>query len=285
MKLVRFGEPNQEKPGVLLDNGTIVDVSSFIEDYSPSFLEENGIEGLRGWIEQYRDALPTVPPSIRLGAPVPRPGKILCVGLNYSDHAKESKSEVPAEPLIFSKAVTAYNGPFDPIEIPKDSHKTDWEVELAFVVGKRSKYIALEEAMAHIAGFTIVNDVSEREFQKDHCGQWVKGKSHDTFAPVGPWLVTPDEIEDVQNLNLWLDVNGSRMQTGNTRNMIFPVPFLLHYLSRFMTLMPGDIISTGTPPGVGMGKPPPVFLKPGDIVELGVDGLGRQRQEVIPYRV
>jgi 2,4-diketo-3-deoxy-L-fuconate hydrolase len=281
MKLVRFGNPSEEKPGVLLDNGEIIDVYTFTDDFHSSFFEENGLENLEGWLEQNKDAMPRVGPSERLGAPIPPPGKILCIGLNYSDHAKESGAEVPKEPLIFSKAVTAYNGPYDNVEIPRDSTQTDWEVEIAFVIKKRAKYVPVEESRSYIAGYTILNDVSEREFQKDHCGQWVKGKSHDTFAPIGPYLVTPDEIDDVQNLDMKLSVNDEIMQQGNTKNMIFCIDFLTSYISRFMTLMPGDIISTGTPPGVGMGRNPQVFLKPGDIIELSIDKLGTQKQNVV----
>ncbi|MBN2327326.1 MAG: fumarylacetoacetate hydrolase family protein [Candidatus Omnitrophica bacterium] len=283
MKLLRFGEINQEKPGVLNEEGEIVDVSSFTDDFDPAFFSRNGVETLSSWLQQNRDSLSTYPASMRLGSPVARPGKIICIGLNYSDHAKESGVEPPREPLIFSKSPTALSGPNDPIEIPRHSTHTDWEVELAFVIGRRAKYVDEEDAFSYIAGFCIMNDVSEREFQKEHCGQWVKGKSHDTFAPLGPYLATPDEIADVQNLNMRLDVNGECMQDGNTSNMIFRVSFLVSYISRFMTLAPGDIISTGTPPGVGMGKKPPLFLKPGDVVELSVDGLGGQRQEIISH--
>jgi len=281
MKLVRFGDVNQESPGVISSSGDIIDVSSFTDDFDPRFFEENGINSLTAWLQQNEESLATYPTSVRMGSPIAKPGKILCIGLNYSDHAKESGAQVPTEPLLFSKAVTALNGPFDKIEIPRKSTQTDWEVELAFVIGKRAKYVEQADAMSYIAGYCVMNDVSEREFQKDHCGQWVKGKSHDTFAPLGPYLVTPDEIEDVQNLAMHLDVNGERMQTGSTCNMIFNVTFLLSYLSQFMTLAPGDVISTGTPPGVGMGRNPQVFLKPGDVVELGVEGLGSQRQEIV----
>lgn len=283
MKLLRFGKLGFERPGILNSNGEIVDISRFTTDYDPSFFEEGRFDTLSSWLQENKDSLPVIPASTRLGSPITRPGKIICVGLNYSDHAKESGSEVPKEPLLFSKAVTALNGPNDPIEIPHGSVQTDWEVEIAFVVKKRAKYVEEAESLAYIAGYCILNDVSEREFQKDHCGQWVKGKSHDTFAPLGPYLVTVDEIPNVQNLDMRLDVNGERMQTGNTRNMIFKIPFLLSYISQFMTLAPGDIVSTGTPPGVGMGRKPPVYLKPGDVVELAIGGLGTQRQSVIAY--
>lgn len=283
MKLFRVGKPGCERPGVMNSKGDIVDVSDFTKDFDPSFFESNRLVALNAWMQENQESAPKFPLDQRIGAPISHPGKILCVGLNYSDHARESGSEVPKEPLLFSKATTALNGPYDPIEIPRDSIKTDWEVELAFVIGKRAKYVEEAEAMSYIAGFCLMNDVSEREFQKDHCGQWIKGKSHDTFAPVGPFLATPDEIPDPQNLAMRLDVNGQRMQTGNTRNMIFRVAFLLSYISRFMTLAPGDIVSTGTPPGVGMGRKPEVYLKPGDVIELEIEGLGRQRQQVIAY--
>lgn len=281
MKLVRFGRPRQEKPGVLTSSGEILDVSSFTREYNGAFFEEDGIAKLKAWLDGHAASLPVAPAGVRLGAPIARPGKIICVGLNYADHAKESNSQVPPEPVIFSKAITAYSGPYDPIQIPRHSTKTDWEVELAFIIGKRAKYVEEKDAMRHIAGLAVLNDVSEREFQAERCGQWVKGKSHDTFAPIGPWLVTPDEIENVQNLAMWLNVNGQRMQTGNTSTMVYPVTFLLSYISQFLTLEAGDVVGTGTPPGVGMGKTPPVFLKPGDVVELSVEHLGTQRQEVI----
>ncbi|MEW6233817.1 MAG: fumarylacetoacetate hydrolase family protein [Candidatus Omnitrophota bacterium] len=281
MRLLRFGESGKERPGVLNSAGEIVDVSTFTDDYHESFFEQGGIPSLASWFKQNEAAMPKVPNSVRLGPPVPRPGKIICVGLNYSDHAKESGQEVPKEPVLFSKAPTALNGPFDPIEIPRNSRKTDWEAELAFVIGKRAKYIEESEAMSYIAGFAVMNDVSEREFQAERCGQWVKGKSHDTFAPLGPYLVSPDEVPDPQNLAIQLDVNGERMQTGHTSRMVFGVKFLVSYISQFLTLLPGDVVSTGTPPGVGFGRKPPLYLKPGDVVELSVEGLGRQRQEVI----
>ncbi len=280
MKLVRFGESGCEQPGVLSASGDILDVSSFVKDYDESFFTDDGIRKLAEWLKSNQSGLPIVSSTFRLGSPVSRPSKILCIGLNYSDHAKESGMEVPPEPVVFSKASTALNGPYDTIEIPRNSHKTDWEVELAFVIGKRAKYVDEADALSYIAGYAAMNDVSEREFQAERCGQWVKGKSHDTFAPFGPHLVTPDEAGDVQNLALQLDLNGERMQTGNTNKMVYGVQFLVHYLSQFMTLLPGDIVSTGTPPGVGMGRNPHVFLKPGDVVELSVENLGKQRLEV-----
>lgn len=281
MRLVRFGDPQREKPGVLLTSGEIVDASGFVRDYDCKFFENGGIAGLNEWLRAGGQTAPKAPHGVRLGPPVPRPSKIICIGLNYSDHAKETNAEVPKEPVLFMKASTALNGPFDPIEIPRHSVKTDWEVELAFVIGKRAKYVSETDAPDYVAGYTVMNDVSEREFQIEHCGQWVKGKSHDTFAPLGPALVTPDEVADVQNLPMFLDVNGERMQTGSTGTMVFGVRKLISYISQFMTLLPGDIISTGTPPGVGMGKKPQRYLKVGDVVELGIDGLGKQRQNCI----
>ncbi len=220
----------------------------------------------------------------RLGPPVSGVGKILAIGLNYADHAAETGAEIPAEPILFSKATSAITGPCDEIEIPRGSERTDFEVELAVVIGRRAKYVSEEEAMEHVAGYLVINDVSERDFQMNHCGQWVKGKSHDTFAPLGPWLVTRDEIPDPHALDLWLEVDGVRYQNGNTRTMIFKIPFLIHYLSRFLTLEPGDIIATGTPPGVGMGRKPPVFLRPGQTVRLSVEGLGVQELRTVPAR-
>ncbi len=283
MKLVRFGEKNDECPGVLDEEwDVIIEVTALCEDFNEEFFSDIGIKKLKQFLKMQEGLLPEYDlKSTRLAPPVARPSKIICIGLNYSDHAKESNSEVPGEPVLFTKASTALNGPFDPIEIPRDSLKTDWEVELAFVVGKRAKYITKEEAPSYIAGYAVMNDVSEREFQAERFGQWVKGKSHDTFAPFGPYLVTSDEVPDVQNLSMYLNVNGERMQTGNTNTMIFDVYTLISYISQFMTLLPGDIISTGTPPGVGFGMKPPRFLKPGDVVELEVEGLGKQCQEII----
>jgi 2-keto-4-pentenoate hydratase/2-oxohepta-3-ene-1,7-dioic acid hydratase in catechol pathway len=281
MKLVRYGEKGREKPGLLMESGEILDVSSMTQDYDERFFQDDGISRLADGLNTYANTAARVPAGVRLGPPVARPSKIVCIGLNYSDHAKESGTVPPAEPVLFSKASTALNGPFDPIEIPHQSQKTDWEVELALVIGRRAKYVSEADALSYIAGYTIMNDVSEREFQAEHCGQWVKGKSHDTFAPLGPYLATPDEIPDEQNLAMRLSVNGEQMQTGNTSTMIFGVRFLVAYISRFMTLLPGDIVSTGTPPGVGMGKKPPRFLKVGDVVELSVERLGTQRQDVI----
>lgn len=281
MKLVRFGEPQQEKPGILRSAHEIVDVSSFVKDYDSVFFEGDGLYQLSEWLKNNEATAPRAPQGARLGSPVPRPSKILCIGLNYSDHAKETNAEVPKEPVLFMKAATALSGPFDPIEIPRNSKKTDWEVELAVIIGKRAKYVSEDDALDHVAGYTVMNDLSEREFQIERCGQWVKGKSHDTFAPLGPVLVTPDEIADVQNLPMFLNVNGERRQTGNTKTMVFGVKTLVSYISQFMTLLPGDIISTGTPPGVGMGMKPQTYLKIGDVVDLGIEGICTQRQQCV----
>lgn len=281
MKLIRFGEANIEKPGVLLASGERIDVSDYIEDYNEEFFETEGIQRLDTWLKRNQDTAPRFSRGVRLGPPVARPSKIICVGLNYSDHAAESGMEVPKEPVLFSKASTALCGPDDEIEIPRHSVKTDWEVELAFVIRQKAKYVDEKDAESYIAGYAIMNDVSEREFQAERCGQWVKGKSHDTFAPMGPFLATPDELSDVLNLTMTLKVNGTCMQSGNTNTMIYKPLFLVHYISQFMTLLPGDIISTGTPPGVGFGMKPPTYLKEDDIIELRIDGLGQQRQQVV----
>lgn len=278
MKLLRFGVPGNEKPGVLVDNA-IIDVSSFGADFGEQFFADDGINKLKSWLATNAGKLPKVPDNIRLGAPFTRPSKIICIGLNYSDHAKETGATAPAEPILFFKSTTALTGPNDPLIIPRNSTKTDWEVELAVVIGKRASYVSEKDAYKHIAGYCVHNDYSEREFQIERGGQWVKGKSCDTFAPMGPYLITPDEITDVDNLKLWLTVNGKKFQDGNTSNLIFKVPFLISYISQFMTLLPGDVISTGTPAGVGLGFKPPIYLKAGDVVELGIDGLGTQRQQ------
>jgi len=277
MKLIRFGEPGNEKPGLEV-NGIWYDVSHLLDDYNEDFFSGEGINKLKA--EFNRGNSPLVPGDARLGAPVSNPGKIICIGLNYQKHARESGMDPPKEPIVFFKATSALSGPNDPIIIPKNSRKTDWEVELALVIGKRANYISKEEAIDHVAGYTVMNDVSEREFQLEMGGQWVKGKSCDTFAPLGPCLVTKDEITDPNNLGLWLSLNGNRIQDGNTRDFIFNVQKVISYLSNFMSLMPGDIISTGTPEGVGAGFNPPVFLKDGDVVELGVEGIGTARQIV-----
>lgn len=282
MKLIRFGPSGQEKTGIIIDD-TRYDTSSFGEDYNETFFETGGIQRLLHFLSDNKDRLPKINDSIRLGSPVARPSKIVCIGLNYADHARETNAPIPKEPIIFFKSTTALCGPYDPIIIPKDSLKTDWEVELAVVISKKASYVSEEQAVSHIAGYCLHNDVSEREFQLERGGTWDKGKGCDSFAPIGPWLVTPEEVPDVNHLRLWLTVNDEVMQDGNTNTLIFNIPFLISYISRFMTLLPGDIISTGTPPGVGLGKNPPVFLKAGDVVELGIDGLGTSKQQVINY--
>lgn len=278
MKLIRFGNSGTEKTGVILTDGRMIDVSHFTPNYDEAFFESNGLQRLEAWLEQNAAQAPSVPDAIRLGSPVARPSKIICIGLNYSDHAAESKMEVPKEPVVFFKATTAMTGPNDGLHIPRGSQKTDWEVELAVVIGKTARSVSREQAMDHVAGYMLHNDYSEREWQLEHGGQWVKGKSADTFAPFGPWMATRDEIPDPHQLRLWLGVNGVRKQDGNTANLIFNIPFIVSYLSRFMTLLAGDVISTGTPAGVGLGFNPPQYLRDGDIVELGIDHLGTQKQ-------
>jgi len=282
MKLVRFGAINKEKTGVLIED-TVYDTSAFGEDYNESFFENDGLRRLQAFVDQNKTSLPKVPAGTRLGSPIARPSKIVCIGLNYADHARETNAAIPAEPIIFMKSTTALSGPDDAIMIPRDSVKTDWEVELAVVIGKRASYVAESEAMEYVAGYALHNDVSEREFQIERGGTWDKGKGCDTFAPLGPWLVTREEVKDVNNLRLWLTVNDKMMQDGTTANLIFNIPFLIAYTSRFMTLLPGDVISTGTPAGVGLGMNPQVFLKAGDVVALGIDGLGTSTQKCIPY--
>ncbi len=283
MKLIRFGEKGKEKPGIHL-NGKNYDVSGFIQDYDEKFFEHGGLLHLEWMIAKHDNMLQPLPDGVRLGCPVANPSKILCIGLNYAKHAKETNAPIPAEPILFMKSTTAITGPNDQIIIPRDSVKTDWEVELAFVIGKKTSYVTEEEAMDYVAGYCLHNDVSERAFQLERGGTWDKGKGCDTFAPLGPWLVTKDEIADPHNLRLWLSVNGQMMQDGNTDDLIFGIPKLVSYLSNFMTLLPGDIISTGTPAGVGLGFNPPVYLKPGDIVKLGIEGLGESQQTVIAYQ-
>jgi 2,4-didehydro-3-deoxy-L-rhamnonate hydrolase len=283
MKLIRFGEVDKEKTGIILSD-EYYDTSSFGEDYNEQFFEFDGLNRLQKFIESDKEKLPKVSKDIRLGSPVARPSKIICIGLNYADHAKEAKANIPAEPIIFFKSTTALSGPNDEVIIPKNSKKTDWEVELAVVIGKKASYVDEGEALNYVAGFCMHNDLSEREFQLERNGQWVKGKSCDTFAPLGPFLATLDEITDVNNLRLWLTVNGQTMQDGSTSNLIFKIPFLISYISQFMTLLPGDVISTGTPGGVGLGMNPQVFLKAGDVVELGIDGLGTSKQNVVSYK-
>ena len=278
MKLVRYGNAGREKPGMLDGQGVLRDLSQVVDDIAGGALTNESIERLRALDP---DALLKVDGAARLGTPVGRVGKIICVGLNYADHAAESGQPVPEQPVIFMKASSAIIGAFDDVVIPPGSGKTDWEVELGVVIGDAARNVSRAVALDHVAGYLIVNDVSERAFQFEHGGQWVKGKSCDTFAPLGPWLVTRDEIPDPQDLAMWLDVNGHRFQDGNTRTMIFDVATLVSHISRYMTLEPGDVISTGTPPGVGLGQKPPVYLKPGDVMELGIAGLGAQRQRVV----
>jgi len=282
MKLIRFGEANKEKPGVLLGDA-LYDVSSLTSDYDEKFFENDGVSKLRSLIESKKNSLSQVPPGSRLGSPVARPSKIVCIGLNYADHAKETNAQIPKEPIIFFKSTTALIGPNDDVIIPKNSEKTDWEVELAVVIGKKTSYVEESEALNYVAGYCLHNDLSEREFQLERGGQWVKGKSCDTFAPLGPFFATKDEIKNVDGLRLWLKLNGKTMQDGNTSNFIFKIPFLISYLSQFMSLLPGDIISTGTPAGVGLGMNPQVYLQPGDVMELGIDGLGSSKQNVKAY--
>ena len=278
MKLLRFGPKGREKPGLLDADGGIRDLSAHVADIDGRHLGRNTLAELAG-LDPSR--LPQVSPDTRIGPCVGGVGKFICIGLNYSDHAAETGAEVPPEPVIFNKWTSAICGPNDEVIIPRDSRKTDWEVELGVVIGKTARYVAEADAMAHVAGYCVVNDVSEREFQLERSGTWDKGKGCDTFGPVGPWLVTPEEIADPHQLDLWLEVDGHRYQDGNTRTMVYQIPFLISYLSRFMSLQPGDVISTGTPPGVGMGQKPPVYLKPGQQMRLGIEGLGIQTQRVI----
>ena len=258
MRIFRFGNPGKERPGIFLD-GKLYDVSGFGEDFGETFFGTNGLERLQTWIEKNQRDLPIIAGGQRFGAPFQRPSKIICVGLNYADHAREANMELPKEPVLFFKSTTALCGPQDDLVIPRNSVKTDWEVELAVVMGKRSSYISEAESQQAIAGYCVHNDYSEREFQLERSGQWVKGKSCDTFAPLGPFLVTPDEVKDVNSLNLWLKLNGKTVQNSNTSNLVFKIPFVISYISQFMTLLPGDVISTGTPPGVGMGMKPPLY--------------------------
>lgn len=282
MQLIRYGQPGQEAPGILLD-GNRYSLAGHFRDFDEAFFENNGLSQLNDLLA-HNPELPPVRDDIRWGAPVARPSKIVCVGLNYADHARETGAALPAEPILFLKASTACCGPFDKVVIPRDSTKTDWEVELAVVISRKAAYVEEDQAMQYVAGYCLHNDLSEREYQLERGGQWDKGKGCDTFAPLGPTLVTPDEIPDPENLHLWLSVNGQMRQNSNTRQLIFNIPHLVAYISRFMTLLPGDIISTGTPPGVGLGLDPPVYLKPGDVMELGIDGLGAARQECIAWQ-
>lgn len=283
MKLFRFGNLDQEKIGVIIDE-KYLDASGFGEDYTEDFFATDGINRLSSYIQENKASLVEIPKGTRLGTIIRRPSKIICIGLNYADHAKEAGSPIPKEPIVFFKATSALCGPNDDLIIPKNSEKTDWEVELAVVIGKKASYVEEKDAEDYIAGYVLHNDYSERGFQLERGGQWVKGKSCDSFAPVGPFLATKDEVADVHNLNLWLKLNGKMMQNSSTKQLIFKVPFLIHYLSQFMTLYPGDIISTGTPHGVGLGFNPPIYLKPGDVVELGIEGLGSSKQNVVAYK-
>jgi 2,4-didehydro-3-deoxy-L-rhamnonate hydrolase len=283
MKLIRFGAIGKEKPGVLIDEKRY-DVSSIVKDFDETFFEENGLEKLQKALES-NPVLPEVDSTVRLGSPVARPSKIICIGLNYVDHCVETGAPIPAEPIIFFKSTTALCGPNDDLIIPKNGEKTDWEIELVFVVGKKASYVEEADAMDYVAGYCLHNDYSERAFQLERGGQWAKGKGCDTFAPLGPFLATKEEIEDVDNLSMWLTVNGKKYQNSNTSNLVFKIPFLVHYLSQYMTLLPGDIISTGTPPGVGLGiKPEPVYIKEGDVIELGMEGLGTSKQLAVAYK-
>ena len=281
MKLIRFGKNGQEKPGVHV-NGVNYDVSAFVKDFNEAFFESNGLDQLATIVAQGN--LPIVDSTERIGSPIARPSKIVCIGLNYAKHAKETGAAIPTEPIIFMKSTTSLTGPFDQIIIPKNSVKTDWEVELAVVIGKKASYVSEAEAMDYVAGYVLHNDVSERAFQLERGGTWDKGKGCDTFAPLGPWLVTKEEIANPHQLRLWLSLNGKMMQDGNTDDLIFNVPTLISYISQFMTLLPGDVISTGTPAGVGLGFTPNIYLQEGDVVELGIDGLGTSKQNVVAYK-
>ncbi|MCM4156923.1 fumarylacetoacetate hydrolase family protein [Gramella sp. AN32] len=284
MKLIRFGEPGKEKPGIELDCGKKIDASKFGGDYNEEFFANDGLKKLEIWLNRNANESPIIPENSRIASPVCRPSKLICVGLNYAKHAEESGAEVPKEPVLFFKATTAITGPFDEVVIPKGSEKTDWEVELAIVIGKKASYVSKEDASDHIAGYLLHNDVSERAYQIEQGGQWCKGKGCDTFAPLGPYMVTKDEVKDPNNLRLWLDLNGERLQDSTTSDFIFKVEEVVSYISQFMTLLPGDIISTGTPAGVGLGFKPPRYLKPGDVMELGIDGLGTSKQTAVAYK-
>ena len=284
MKLIRLGEPGKERPGALLPDGSRIDTSSFGSDYNEAFFANNGLKELDSWVRKSSSSAPRVASSVRLGPPICRPSKIICIGLNYRDHAAETKAEAPKEPVLFFKATTSLVGPNDDLVRPLNSSKVDWEVELAVVIGRKASYVSKEKALDYVAGYALHNDYSERHFQLERGGQWVKGKSADTFAPLGPFLATQDEIPTVGNLKMWLKVNGVVRQNSSTSNMIFDVPTLVSYVSQFMTLLPGDLISTGTPAGVGLGMNPPVYLNAGDVVELGIEGLGESQQRVREYK-
>jgi 2,4-didehydro-3-deoxy-L-rhamnonate hydrolase len=283
MKLIRYRQNGAVKPGIII-NDDFYDASSFGEDYNEQFFEADGINRLQTFVDEKKGSLTKLSKDVVLDCPIARPSKIICIGLNYADHAKETKATVPKEPIIFLKSTSAIIGPFDDVIIPKNSTKSDWEVELAVVIAKKASYVEEAEAMDYVAGYCLHNDLSEREFQLERGGQWVKGKSCDTFAPIGPFLATKDEVADVDNLKLWLKLNGQMMQDGTTANLIFKIPFLISYISQFMTLLPGDVISTGTPAGVGLGMNPQVYLKDGDVMELGIEGLGTSKQSVKAYR-
>lgn len=283
MKLIRFGDPGREKPGLQLQDGTRIDASGAGFDYDEDFFASGGLQRLESWLQKSGGPAPRVSAGTRLGPPIRRPSKIVCIGLNYRDHAAETKAEPPKEPVLFFKATTSLGGPNDALMLPKNSSKADWEVELAVIIGKRALYASKEKALDYVAGYALHNDYSERHFQLERGGQWVKGKSADTFAPLGPFLATPDEVPTVGNSAMWLKVNGVTRQNSSTSNMIFDVATLVSYVSQFMTLLPGDVISTGTPAGVGLGMNPPVYLKAGDVVELGIEGLGESRQQVTAY--
>ncbi|SNS53063.1 2-keto-4-pentenoate hydratase/2-oxohepta-3-ene-1,7-dioic acid hydratase (catechol pathway) [Noviherbaspirillum humi] len=280
MKLLRYGSKGQEKPGMLDESGVLRDLSAHLRDITPHSLTPEGLAALRA-IDPA--SLPEVPGTPRLGTPFTGLGKFICVGLNYSDHAAEAGMPIPKEPILFTKWNNSFAAPNDPVVLPRGANKGDWEVELGVVIGRKARYVSLDEALQCVAGYCVVNDVSEREYQLERGGTWDKGKGADTFGPVGPWLVTSDEVPDPQNLDMWLDLNGRRCQQGNTRTMIFGVAYLIHYISQFATLYPGDLISTGTPPGVGMGQKPPVYLRAGDRMRAGIRGLGEQQQEVFAF--
>ena len=281
MKLVRYGNPGKEKPGLIDSDGRLRDLSAVVPDVGPAQLGTVMMARMR---KQNPERLPLVRGKPRFGCPVANVGKFIAIGLNFADHAAEAGAPIPKEPIVFTKATSCIQGPDDPVMLPRGSTKTDWEVELGIVIGQRASYVSKKDAPAYVAGYCVVNDVSEREYQLERGSQWDKGKGCDTFGPIGPWLVTPDEIENVQRLGMWLDVNGKRMQTGNTRTMIFDAAKLVSYVSHFMTLLPGDVITTGTPPGVGLGMKPPLYLKKGDVMTLGIEGLGEQRQQVVGYK-
>ncbi len=281
MKLVRYGNPGKEKPGLVDADGKLRDLSGVVPDIGPAQLAPAALAKIR---KANPARLPLVRGTPRMGCPVAGIGKFVAIGLNYADHAAEANAPIPKEPIVFMKATTCIQGPNDPVMLPKGSVKTDWEVELGVVIGTRARYVSRKDALSYVAGYSVVNDVSEREFQLERGPQWDKGKGCDTFGPIGPWLVTSDEVANVQKLDMWLDVNGQRMQTGNTRTMIFGVAQLVSYVSQFMTLMPGDVITTGTPPGVGMGMKPQRYLRKGDVVTLGIEGLGEQRQQVVAFK-